>query len=45
MTNYPSYDGIGSSAKTVLRATKKTEENAVTTQRPTPSTPSPRGHA
>ena len=49
MTNYPSYDGIGSNAETVLRTTKKptlqTTEKVVTTQRPTPSTPSPRGHA
>lgn len=54
MADNPSYNGIGSSRKTVLRTTpKKTEtqestkknETRVSTQRPTPSTPSPRGHA
>ena len=45
MPNNPSYNGIGSSAKTVLRTTRKKTETKVTTQRPTPSTPSPRGHA
>jgi hypothetical protein len=45
MPNIPSYNGIGSSNKTVLRTTRKEKETKVSTQRPTPSTPSPRGHA
>lgn len=45
MTDTPSYNGIGSRSKTVLRTTRKETENSVTTQRPAPSTPSPRGHA
>lgn len=45
MSDYPSYNGIGSSNKTVLRTTRKEPETKVSTQRPTPSTPSPRGHA
>lgn len=45
MTDIPSYNGIGSRSKTVLRTTRKGTENSVTTQRPAPSTPSPRGHA
>lgn len=45
MSNTPSYNGIGSSNKTVLRTTRKEKETKVSTQRPTPSTPSPRGHA
>jgi len=51
MADKPSYNGIGSLSRTVLRITPKekkseisTEKN-VTTQRPNPSTPSPRGHA
>jgi len=52
MSNDPSYNGLKS--KPVLRverkATKVQEptpepENRVTTQRPAPSTPAPRGHA
>jgi hypothetical protein len=43
--NKPSYNGIGSSSKTVLRTTRKEIESKVTTQNQTPSTPSPRGHA
>ena len=45
MKDTPSYNGIGSRSKTVLRTTRKETENSVTTQRPAPSTPSPRGHA
>lgn len=45
MLNTPSYNGIGSSSKTVLRTTRKEKETKVSTQRPAPSTPSPRGHA
>lgn len=45
MVDYPSHNGIGSSSKTVLRKTRKEPETRVSTQRPTPSTPSPRGHA
>lgn len=45
MADNPSYNGIGSSNKTVLRTTRKEPETRVSTQRPTPSTPSPRGHA
>ena len=45
MTETPSYNGIGSRSKTVLRTTRKETEDRVTTQRSTPSTPSPRGHA
>lgn len=45
MADNPSYNGIGSSSKTVLRTTRKETENRVSTQRPVPSTPSPRGHA
>lgn len=45
MSDNPSYNGIGSSSKTVLRTTRKETETRVSTQRPTPSTPSPRGHA
>mgnify|MGYP004576570197 CR=1 len=45
MANNPSYNGIGSSSKTVLRTIPKEHEDRVTTQRPAPSTPSPRGHA
>ena len=45
MLNTPSYNGIGSSNKTVLRTTRKEKETKVSTQRPTPSPPSPRGHA
>lgn len=40
-----SYNGIGSYSRTVLRTTRKEAEDRVTTQRSTPSTPSPRGHA
>lgn len=45
MFDNPSYNGIGSSNKTVLRTTRKEKETKVSTQRPAPSTPSPRGHA
>lgn len=45
MVDNPSYNGIGSSSKTVLRTTPEEREDRVTTQRPAPSTPSPRGHA
>ena len=45
MADNPSHNGIGSSSKTVLRTTRKQTENRVSTQRPAPSTPSPRGHA
>lgn len=53
MADNPSFNGIGSSSKTVLRTTRRNSENKVSektetrisTQRPTPSTPSPRGHA
>lgn len=45
MADHPSYNGIGSPSKTVLRTTRKEPETKVSTQRPTPSTPSPRGHA
>jgi hypothetical protein len=45
MSYTPSYSGLGSSSKTVLRTTPKQPEEKVTTQHPTPSTPSPRGHA
>lgn len=45
MENNPSYNGIGSPSKTVLRITRKEPETKVTTQKPSPSTPSPRGHA
>lgn len=41
----PSHNGIGPSNKTVLRTTRKETEEKITTQNPTPSTPSPRGHA
>ncbi len=47
MANYPSYNGL-TRPKTVLRESPKAvkkEETQVTTQRPAPSTPSPRGHA
>lgn len=39
MKDTPSYNGIGSRSKTVLRTTRKETENSVTTQRPAPSTP------
>lgn len=45
MIDNPSYNGIGSYSRTVLRTTRKEAEDRVTTQRSTPSTPSPRGHA
>lgn len=45
MANNPSYNGVGSSSKTVLRIVRKEPETKVSTQRPAPSTPSPRGHA
>ena len=52
MANNPSYNGIGSPSKTVLRISPKTKipestkrESNVTTNNPRPSTPSPRGHA
>ena len=45
MKDTPSYNGIGSRSKTVLRTNRKETEKSVTTQRPAPSTPSPRGHA
>ena len=45
MADYPSYNGIGSSSKTVLRTTRKEPETRVSTQNPPSSTPSPRGHA
>lgn len=45
MANNPSYNGIGSSKKITLRTTPNKPETAVSTQRPTTSTPSPRGHA
>ena len=45
MADTPSYNGIGSPAMTALRTTPKKPENRVSTQRPAPSTPSPRGHA
>lgn len=45
MADNPSYNGIGSSSKTVLRTTRKEPETRVTTQKPQSSTPSPRGHA
>ena len=45
MENKPSYNGIGSPSKTVLRITRREQETKVTTQKPSPSTPSPRGHA
>jgi hypothetical protein len=48
--NNPSYNGIGSEKKTVLRTTprkttQKEPETNVNTQNPAPSTPSPRGYA
>ena len=50
MTSNPSYNGIGSFGKTVLRTTRKEEtkeekEAKVSTQKPVSTTPSPRGHA
>ena len=45
MIDNPSYNGIGSYSRTVLRTTRKEAEDRVTTQRSTASTPSPRGHA
>lgn len=45
MADNPSYNGIGDYSKTMLRTTRKESETTVTTQRQTPSTPSPRGHA
>ena len=50
MADNPSYNGVRStnSTRTVLRkypTVPKKEDNKVTTQRPAPSTPSPRGHA
>lgn len=45
MDNSPSFNGIGSSNRTVLRITPKEHETKVTTQNPPSSTPSPRGHA
>lgn len=45
MADTPSYNGIGSRSKTVLRTTRKETENKVSTQRPAPSIPSPRGYA
>ena len=45
MADNPSNNGIGPSSKTVLRINRKEPETRVSTQRPTPSTPSPRGHA
>lgn len=45
MDKKPSYNGIGSFGKTVLRTTRQEKETKVTTQSPAPSTPSPRGHA
>lgn len=45
MANNPSYNGIGSSKKITLRTTIREPQTSITTQRPTTSTPSPRGHA
>lgn len=45
MADNPSYNGIGSSSKTVLRTTRKETETRVSTKNPPSSTPSPRGHA
>lgn len=39
MIDNPSYNGIGSYSRTVLRTTRKETEDRVTTQRSTPSTP------
>lgn len=40
----PSYNGIGWHKPTLTKAPKN-DEIKVTTQKPAPSTPSPRGHA
>lgn len=45
MANTPSYNGIGSSKKVNLRTSPDKPETSVSTQRPTTTTPSPRGHA
>lgn len=52
MNDKPSYNGVGFPEKTVLRTapnkkqTSETQpENKVSTQQPTPYTPSPRAHA
>ena len=50
MENNPSFNGIGSSKKITLRTTPnkpeiKKQETTVSTQRPTTTIPSPRGHA
>ena len=50
MENKPSFNGIGSSKKITLRTTPnkpeiKKQETTVSTQRPTTTIPSPRGHA
>lgn len=41
----PSYEGIGSANKVILRTTPHKQESKVTTQRPSVTTPSPRGYA
>lgn len=45
MANTPSYSGIGSSNKNVLRKDIKERQTTTSTQRGTTGTPSPRGHA
>lgn len=45
MANTPSYPGIGSSKEVNIRTTPTQKETSVSTQRPAPTTPSPRGHA
>lgn len=45
MAKEPSYNGIGSLRRPVIRITPKEEENKITTNSPKPATPSPRGHA
>jgi hypothetical protein len=45
MDNKPSFKGIGSANTVTLRTTPKSTESSVSTQHPTNTTPSPRGHA
>lgn len=45
MASIPSLNGIGTGKRTPLRISPNKTENAVSTQRPSTTTPSPRGHA
>lgn len=45
MASTPSLNGIGAGKRTPLRIAPNKTESTVSTQRPSTSTPSPRGHA